>query len=99
MSSHARSRITFTKSQNSSRPNFLLNSIHLKPKPSQNFSRTSMATCLYLGVDLQQGFLNDDIQQSDYIERVEKYLTSLPKGPVVLTRFVNSQTSAFAKYL
>jgi nicotinamidase-related amidase len=58
-----------------------------------------MSACLYLGVDLQEGFLSDEIRQSDYIENVEIYLDGLPYNDVVLTRFVNSQTSSFAKYL
>lgn len=58
-----------------------------------------MAKCLYLGVDLQEGFLNEEIRTSDYIDRVEEYLAGLSAADILLTRFVNNQTSAFAKYL
>jgi nicotinamidase-related amidase len=54
-----------------------------------------MSKRLYVGIDLQEGFLNDEIRASDYIEKVKSYLSSLDKSQVVLTRFVNQPGGPF----
>jgi nicotinamidase-related amidase len=54
---------------------------------------------LYIGVDLQEGFLSDRIRGTDYIEKVAGYVNQLDKNVVVLTRFVNHPNSNFEKLM
>jgi nicotinamidase-related amidase len=58
-----------------------------------------MSKRLYIGIDLQDGFLNDAIRESDYEARVEKFLAALDKEQVILTRFVNTPGSSFERFL
>lgn len=54
---------------------------------------------LYLGIDLQEGFLNDELRAGDYVDRVCKFITGLDKVDVVLTRFVNTPGNNFDELL
>ncbi len=58
-----------------------------------------MAGRLFIGVDLQEGFLSDRIRQTDYIQRVCRFVEDLDKNRVVLTRFVNRPGSNFERLL
>lgn len=58
-----------------------------------------MSRALYIGIDLQDGFLTDEIRRSGYIGRVEGYLSQQDKEAVVLTRFVNQPASSFETLL
>lgn len=54
---------------------------------------------LYLGIDLQEGFLNEELRASDYVERVCAFIARLNKDEVVLTRFVNAPGNNFDELL
>lgn len=54
---------------------------------------------LYLGIDLQEGFLNDEIRSSGYVDRVCVFISGLNKDDVVLTRFVNQPGNNFDELL
>ena len=54
---------------------------------------------LIIGIDLQEGFLTDEIRQSGYVEKVEAFLRAQNKSDVVLTRFVNAPDSNFVKLI
>jgi len=58
-----------------------------------------MSKRLYIGVDLQKGFLTDKIIASGYIEKIEKFLATLSRDEVVLSKFINHPDSAFIRVL
>ena len=58
-----------------------------------------MGRYLIVGIDLQDGFLSDEIKQSDYVQKVETFLSTQPKDDIVLTRFVNLPNSSFEKFM
>ena len=54
---------------------------------------------LYLGIDLQEGFLNDELRAGDYVERVCAFISGLNKEDLILTRFVNAPGNNFDELL
>lgn len=58
-----------------------------------------MSKRLYIGIDLQDGFLTEEIRQAGYVQRVERFVSELDKEWLVLTRFVNQPGSSFETLL
>jgi nicotinamidase-related amidase len=58
-----------------------------------------MSKRLYIGIDLQDGFLTDEIRSTSYVLDVTAFLAKLDKAEVILTRFVNQPYSPFVKFL
>jgi nicotinamidase-related amidase len=56
-----------------------------------------MVKQLILGIDLQEGFLSDEVRGKNYVDRVEKYLGQQNKEEVLLTKFINQPNSNFVK--
>ena len=54
---------------------------------------------LFVGIDLQEGFLTDEIKASDYVSRVCDFLAQQDSDRVVLTRFVNSASSNMVRLM
>ncbi len=54
---------------------------------------------LYIGIDLQEGFLTNEIREIGYIERVEGFIAKKDREHVTLTRFTNEPDSNFISLL
>lgn len=54
---------------------------------------------LYVGIDLQEGFLNNELRATDYVDRVCEFVAGLDRKDVILTRFVNAPDNNFQKLL
>lgn len=56
-----------------------------------------MGKQLIIGVDLQEGFLNEETRTNGFVEHVEYFLERQPKERVVLSKFINEPNSNFEK--
>lgn len=53
----------------------------------------------YIGIDLQEGFLTDEIRKTGYVERVENFIAKKDRERVTLTWFSNEPNSNFTTLL